>query len=606
MPGITGIIRKYAREDSKRDLECMINVMRHRNSYREQKYVNEEYGLYVGCVSGNRTSNAKSVINKTGDVTLIFYGDTYLSDESRKTLTNGNTVDGTDVEYLLTLYEEKGEDFVRLLNGWFCGIIADLRSGKIILFNDRYGMSRLYFYEGNNEVLFGSEAKSLLKARPELRVIDPEALAQFLRCDCVLGNKSLFKDISLLPGGSIWSFDSRAGVLTKRRYFEFKEWEQQDTLEPDDFYERFVFVLDRIIPRYAEGKEKVGVSLTAGLDTRVLVASLHQHGCPFPCYTFGGVWGETFDIRTGRKLARIYNQPYQVIRINEDFLKGFSRFAERSVYLSDGALDAFSAHDIYFNEIAREIAPVRLTGKYGSEIVRVRRMIPFSKFPADVIAPDLRPFLEAVPSPDQVTQAEHPLSRTVSEEIPWFAFGRLAVEQSQLDVRTPYMDNDLVKLMYQAPNGTRAAGDLQEDFIKDKSPEFSALPTNLGRLSGQNRVLTKLRYLPLWTLFKIEYTYLYATPHWLTRIDRFLGPWHLERLLSGRQKFEGYRIWIKTHFASFICETLLNPQAAYTQYFDYGAVSKMVNRHIAGTHNHLDEINKALTIELVCSSLLRY
>ncbi len=31
----------------------------------------------------------------------------------------------------------------------------------------------------------------------------------------------------------------------------------------------------------------------------------------------------------------------------------------------------------------------------------------------------------------------------------------------------------------------------------------------------------------------------------------------------------------------------------------------MVDRHIAGTHNYLNEINKVLTIELICSSLLK-
>ncbi len=606
MPGITGIIGTQPDEAAERDLARMVAAMRHDNSYRGGTYVNQECGLYVGWMFQNGTSsNRMPLINENRDVVMIFQGESYATDESSHGIPiSASTAEPCDAHGLLRLYEENGEDFVRLLNGWFCGVVADLRNRRIILFNDRYGMSRLYVYEANNEILFGSEAKSLLRVRSQLRAIDPQALAQFLRCDCVLGNKSLLKNVSLLPAGSLWSFDDRAAVK-KRRYFEFTEWEQQDALEPTEFYERFVSSLNRIVPRYARDMENIALSLTAGLDTRVIMASLHEQDRSFPCYTFGGAWGETYDIRTARKLARIYNQPYQAITINGNFFNGFPTFAEKSVYLSDGALDAFSAHDVYFNEIAREIAPVRLTGKYGSEIVRVRKIIPFSEFPETAVASELKPFLEAVPHPNQLTEVKHPLSRVVSEEIPWYAFGRLAVEQSQLAVRTPYMDNDLVKLMFQAPSTLRSTGELQARYITDRGPVISRFPTNMGKLGANKRLSASFLYRLNWALFKTEYIYLYATPHWLTRVDRSLGSWHPERLLTGRQKFEMYRIWIKTHFASFIRETLLNPQADYTRYFDYRSISKMVKRHTAGTHNYLNEINKALTIELVCSSLLK-
>ena len=79
----------------------------------------------------------------------------------------------------------------------------------------------------------------------------------------------------------------------------------------------------------------------------------------------------------------------------------------------------------------------------------------------------------------------------------------------------------------------------------------------------------------------------------------------LERLFAGREKFEGYRIWIKTKLSDFIWQTLSNPQASYTQFFDRRLVERMVTGHSAGTHNYLNEINKVLTVELIYSSLLK-
>ncbi len=102
----------------------------------------------------------------------------------------------------------------------------------------------------------------------------------------------------------------------------------------------------------------------------------------------------------------------------------------------------------------------------------------------------------------------------------------------------------------------------------------------------------------------MEYIYLFATPHWMTRVDRTLGDLHLERLLSGRQKCEGYRIWIKTHFADFVRDTLLDHQASYTRHFDYSTVARLVNQHVAGTHNHIIEIDRALSLQLVYNTLL--
>jgi hypothetical protein len=78
-----------------------------------------------------------------------------------------------------------------------------------------------------------------------------------------------------------------------------------------------------------------------------------------------------------------------------------------------------------------------------------------------------------------------------------------------------------------------------------------------------------------------------------------------ERILVGRQKFEAYRIWTKTHLAGFIRDTLLNPQAHCTDFFDRASVAKVVERHTAGTHNYMREINKMLSLELIYSSLLK-
>jgi asparagine synthase (glutamine-hydrolysing) len=605
MPGIAGIIRKTPYDGIEDDLHQMVEAMRHEVFYRCGHFVNRELGLYVGWMSQRGSfADCMPVVNDTGDVILIFQGENHLDDAALARLRQSSTrVDVSSAHYLLSLYEESADDFLRRLNGWFCGLLIDLRLGKITLFNDRYGMGRVHIYQSTSEFLFASEAKCLLRVRPGLRAIEPIALAEYLRYNCVIGGKTLFKDISLLPSGSSWVFDG--GISPKKgRYFDPTEWEQQSSLSSEEFYQKFAETIATVFPRYLRAPQKVALALTAGLDTRAIATVFRACGQSPPCYTFGGTWGETVDVQRARKVAKICNMPHEVISIDQAFFKEFATFAQRSVYLSDGTHEALGAHDVYLNQIARNIAPIRLTGKFGSEVVRTRRVIPWIGYGDGFIRADLKPFLDELQPRDRFTQ-KHSLLITVFEEIPWYEFGGVAVEQSQLALRTPYLDNDLVKLMFQAPAGVRAARLVQARYVRETSRELSTLPTNLGDLGSNSRLATKARYALHRALFKLEYIYLFGTPHWLTWFDRRLEQLRPERIFAGREKFEGYRIWIRTELSEFIKEMLLNPAAHYTRFFNRRSVESMVTRHIAGTHNYLYPIEKALTLELICSSLLR-
>jgi len=606
MPGITGIIRFAPDGRIDRDLDSMLGAMRYNKRYSHGRFFEEDCGLGIGwtCHPGS-FAEGMPLISHNGDTVMIFTGETFEEPEliahSRCSTSNGTS---TKAAYLLDLYAELGEQFFTRLNGWFAGVIVDRRSKRVTLFNDRYGMGRIYFHATPDEFLFASEAKALLKVRPALRTIETERLAEYLRYNCVLGDGTLFRGISLLPKASAWSFERNTSPR-KRQYFNFVEWENQPRLEDETFYSHWADTVAHVVPRYAREGSTVALSTTAGLDTRLIMAGLREQIKRHPFYTFGGAWGELFDVSTSRQTANVYHQAHQCISINDQFLRGFPDYARRAVHISDGTHDAFGAHDVFFNEIASEIAPIRLTGKFGSEIVRIRRLVPSINYRPGFLLGDLQTLVEQLPTFANTNPRGNALTRVVTEEIPWHEHGRVAVEQSQLVLRTPYMDTELVKLMYQAPESSRVAGDLQERYVRERAPELARNITNLGRFASRNPIVTKLFYYAFWALFKVEYTYLYATPHWFTWLDRKLERWHLERLLSGRQKWEGYRIWIKTAFAPFLHDTLSNPQAEYTRFFDYQTMARMVERHIAGTHNYLEEINKALTVQLIFSSLLR-
>jgi len=79
-------------------------------------------------------------------------------------------------------------------------VLVDLKQKEIKVFNDRYGMQRLYYFEDGESLLFASEAKAILEVRRELRTLESQGIGEFLSCGCVLQDRTLFRNIYKLPG----------------------------------------------------------------------------------------------------------------------------------------------------------------------------------------------------------------------------------------------------------------------------------------------------------------------------------------------------------------------------------------------------------------------
>ena len=178
MPGIVGIIRRRPYEGIDRDLRLMVESMRHEKFYVGNQYVNQDLGLRVGWLShpGSLGENMPLISRDKRRVLII--GGEHFSHSHKAVAPNGNGFHDGRAHDLLRLYEESADKFFDSLNGWFSGVAVDLDLGKVTLFNDRYGMSRVYLHEGAEEFIFASEAKSFLRIRPSLRVIEPAALAE--------------------------------------------------------------------------------------------------------------------------------------------------------------------------------------------------------------------------------------------------------------------------------------------------------------------------------------------------------------------------------------------------------------------------------------------
>src|SRR5208283_3016605 len=111
----------------------------------------------------------------------------------------------------------------------------------------------------------------------------------------------------------------------------------------------------RSLPRYFAGHEQIGMSLTGGLDTRMILACREPDPGSLPCYTFGSMFRENHDVRVARRVAEACQQSHQVLTAGREFLSQFAGYAERAIYLTDGCVDVSRAPDLYLNERARRL-----------------------------------------------------------------------------------------------------------------------------------------------------------------------------------------------------------------------------------------------------------
>jgi asparagine synthase (glutamine-hydrolysing) len=536
--------------------------------------------------------------NERGDVLLAFSGEEFPEPGIVGRLkARGHTLEPEGPSYLVHISEED-PCFPASLNGWFHGLQVDRPRETATLFNDRYGMQRIYYHEAKEAFYFAAQAKAILAVRPELRSPDLRGLGEFLSCGCVLENRTLFKGISVLPPGSAWRF--RKGSIVERiKYFEPREWEEQDQLDPEPWYQQLREVFTRNLPRYFNGHEQIAMSLTGGLDGRMIMAWQKAGQGSFPCYTFGGTYRECRDVILARRVARTCGQSHQVITVGNEFLSHFPRYAERAVYLSDGCVEVNRATDLYVNEKAREIAPVRMTGNYGSEVLRASRAFKPSRPLPGLFCPELNRYFRHAETTYCGLVQTHPVTFAAFCQAPWYQCAFLALEQTQLLQRSPFLDNELVRTVFRAPLSGLITRDACLRLIADGNPALLHIQTDRGLANGHNPLAAKMIRGFLEFTFKAEYAYDYGMPQWVARIDHLLSPVHLERVFLGRHKFSHFRVWYRDALANYVRELLLDRRTLSRPYINRNMLERIVTAHLRGGWNYTTEIHKILTLELL-------
>jgi asparagine synthase (glutamine-hydrolysing) len=232
----------------------------------------------VDLVSGDQP-----ISNESGTVHVICNGEIFNHRELRRQLEARGHVFRThsDVEVLVHLYEEEGDELVHSLNGQFGFAIFDETRRRLLLGRDHCGIIPVFYTVANGHFVFASEIKTLLCFPGVEREVDLTGFDQLLSLPGVISPRTLFRGIHGLPAGSLLTVER--GEFAVREYWDLrfpKEHEAVYGRTPQEYQEELREALGQSVRYRLQADVPVGAYLSGGLDSSLIAGLIAANGQP--------------------------------------------------------------------------------------------------------------------------------------------------------------------------------------------------------------------------------------------------------------------------------------------------------------------------------------
>jgi len=185
-----------------------------------------------------------------------------------------------DTEVILKAYAAWGAQCVRRFLGMFAFAIWERDSGRVVLARDRLGIKPLYYTVNPQRMRFASTLSALLKAGDVDTSTDPAALHHYMSWHAVVpAPLTILKGVRKLPPATILTIEPE-GRQQQQTYWSLAvETRAEDTgTSESEWCEQVIAKLEAAVQRRMVADVPVGVLLSGGLDSSLLVALLAKRG----------------------------------------------------------------------------------------------------------------------------------------------------------------------------------------------------------------------------------------------------------------------------------------------------------------------------------------
>ena len=359
MSGVFGIFDSGNQDNILETANKMAGLFKHFDwTICETEVVNQR--VVLGRTGINVFNKSPQPVYNSGrDIALVMSGEIYNLGLFPK-----NSYHTTDIEHqLLWLYETEGISFISKLNGVFILAIWDGQNKKIVLANDHMGFYPTYYYLHEGNFIFSPEVKGILCFPGFNKKLDMVALSQVMRFQHLLGDRTFFEDIFLLPPATILSFDIPTGNISTNNYWSFADLTPQKGISFEDAVDETGRLLRKAISRLTEGEYRPGISLSGGLDSRTILGMTRRR--PITTLTYGG--RDCFDVIYAGRIAKIAGSDHHWFDLEDG--QWVLDTVDQHMELTEGFHSWIHSHGINILPQARQWIDVHLTGWDGGTVM---------------------------------------------------------------------------------------------------------------------------------------------------------------------------------------------------------------------------------------------
>src|SRR5271157_65675 len=277
----------------RRDIEAMNRTLSHRGPDDEGYYIAGELGLGFRRLSIiDLAGGHQPMSDQEESVWVVFNGEIYNFLELRRELEGYGHVFRTksDTEVIVHGYKQWGDEVLNRLNGMFALAIWDPRLRRLVLARDPFGIKLLYYRIDGNRLYFGSEMRAVRATMPDGAEIDPTSLNLFLRYRYTPSPYTIMKGVRKLAPGTKLTIQNGSYELS--RWYRFTPISFAPPKAPHEAREELLAIYKRAVRRQLISDVPVGLLLSGGLDSGLLLALMNLNGRSWPTYTVG--YGSNF------------------------------------------------------------------------------------------------------------------------------------------------------------------------------------------------------------------------------------------------------------------------------------------------------------------------
>lgn len=582
----------------------MIDAVSHRGPNGEDVLVDGPAGIAHRrlAIIDLSAAGSQPMVSADGRYVLSYNGEIYNFQELRAELQAKGYVfrSRTDSEVLLYAWAAWGKASLLRFNGMFAFAIWDRQRKELVLARDRYGIKPLYWLQQRKVFLFGSESKSILRHPAANAGVDLEALLEYMTFQNFFTNRTLHKDVKLLPPGTLMVIAQETGSVSFERYWDFEFTEPDAPATMDEYSEEFDALFRQAVQRQLVSDVPVGSYLSGGVDSGSITALAASQIKDMRSFTVG------FDLHSASGLELAMDERVAAERMSylfktehyEMVLKAgdMERAMPRIVRHIEEPRVGQSYPNYYAAQLASKFGPVVLAGTGGDELfggypwryyraavnddfehyidkyylywqrlvsnTEIRTL--FAPVWNDVKHVWTRDIFRDVFSkkPERLNRPEDYVNQSLYFEAKTFLHGLLVVEDKLsmahgLETRVPFLDNDLVDFAMRLPVSMKLGNLDQIKRINENEPGSKVQAfyerTRDGKILLRNAMR---RYVP-------------------------------DDISSGEKR--GFSApdasWFRGDSLNYVRDRLFRPNAKIYDILDRKTVTELVDTHLEGRSN---------------------